>query len=90
MAELHNTSQKFVVLFANLSEDMGWYGHSTVQAINVKRKEESWLLTVKVERKGKLWVCFSEAPTIDDAIDLFYKFMVTKNATGVKWYPSKY
>lgn len=90
METLPNLSSKALLLFSNLSEDMGWYGQSVLESIQLKRKENTWLLVVKVKKKGVSWVCFAEAETIDDAIKLFEAFCLSKATTGLRWTKSRY
>lgn len=87
---LPNESSKLLTLYANIGEDMGWYGNALIQSVNLKRKPDTWLLIVKVRKNEKDWVCFSEGKTVDDCIEMFGAFCLTKSATGIKWIESKY
>jgi len=84
------TSSKFEYFCATIEKDMWWHGRSQVKDIHFKVKDDKWLLIIKVTKKGKDWVCFSDGETIDECIDRFFLFMTQKSPTGMKWYPSKF
>lgn len=90
MRTLKRKSKKLLNFWETLAENMGWHGHSTLESMQLKRKEHTWLLVVKVKRNNVSWVCFVEGEEIDDCIEVFSLFMLQKSNVGVKWIKSKY
>lgn len=87
---VENTSQGLYTFFDCLPEFVAWNTGYTLTNFGLKLVEDGWLLTVKVKAKGSYLIAFAGAPTIREACVLFYKFLVSRASTGIKWRLAKW
>lgn len=60
------------LFMAELPEELAWHERATLQSVLIKRKPQSWLVVIRVTRKGQSLVSFLEGDDFLTAVRLIW------------------